>query len=130
MKKFIFAFVIAVTITIQLSAQVSPAQTSPSAKVGTGWVITLPPESRLQNTYTLDMGEMKFNDVDAMEKYFSIYDDDIVSYKVNRLNNTVMLEFDPEYIASHSWTIDMANAYLEKEAADMQKAYDKMYPEK
>jgi mRNA-degrading endonuclease HigB of HigAB toxin-antitoxin module len=128
MKKTILFLVFAVAM-LGVTAQVnsSPTPVHGVATLNENWLVTLPADQPLQSTYTLDVSKVRFTSPADMRKYFTSYDDDVISFRVDDKTGSVILHLDERYILDNKWKADEANSYFNTESESFRSAYDKMY---
>ncbi len=120
MKKLIFSVAIVAVAAFSASAQSSEY---PMASIDNHALVL--PSGDLEDTYMVDIDHSDFQDVDQLESFFHNFNDDYITYKVDRSSGEVMAYVNPVVIESGK-SIDEVNKHLDNLRDKMKNEYMKM----
>ncbi|HET8964423.1 MAG TPA: hypothetical protein VFM99_11015 [Chitinophagales bacterium] len=122
MKKILAIVIFTVSVVNILNAAVvEPVK----ATIEKNFFIHLPADVQLSDSYIVDISELPFKTPADAEKFFDMFSENVVNYKVMQADNTMILYLNKDIMPD--WTLTDWNTYFENRALKMQVVYSEMF---
>lgn len=122
MKKILAIAIFTISVVSISNASVSEPV---KASIEKDFIIHLPADVQLSDSYIVDISELPFRTPADAEKFFDMFSENVVNYKVMHADNTMILYLNTDIMPD--WTLTDWNTYFENRAMKMQVVYDEMF---